>query len=58
MPFRTSAYAAQRAPRFGPGTPVVGGGFGGPDDPSALGPDEAAELLRALAAGRGGPPQQ
>jgi hypothetical protein len=62
IPFRTSAFAAQRPMRFGPGAPMVGGGGGvggqGLGVGGGLSPEEAAELLRALAAGRGQPPQQ
>lgn len=62
MPFRTAGYAAARPQRFGPGAPIVGGGggmsgFGGDEGGMGLGsPDAVAELLRALAAGRGGGP--
>lgn len=58
-PFHTSAYGAARQQRFGPGAPIVGGGgamsgFGGDEASIGLGsPDTVAELLRALAAGRG-----
>lgn len=57
MPFRTPAYTAARSQRFGPGAPIVGGGgmsgFEG-DASGGLGaPDDVAELLRQLAAGRG-----
>lgn len=48
VPFRTAAYR-QPPQRFGPGVPVMGGG-----GMAGLSPDEAAELLRAMAAGRGG----
>lgn len=52
----SSSYAATHAPRFGPGTPEVGGGetaagIGG------LTPEQLAEILRSLAAGRQPPPQ-
>jgi hypothetical protein len=53
MPFHTPAFAGTHTPRFGPGTPVVGG------DPAALGdalpPEIVAEILRSLAAGRSTP---
>lgn len=59
-PFRTSAYAAPRQQRFGPGAPIVGGGgmsgFGGDEGGMGMGlgaPDDIGELLRALAASRG-----
>lgn len=59
QPFRTPAYFSQRPQRFGPGVPTLGGGsivpgLGG-DQGGSLGldPEEAAELLRAMAAGRG-----
>lgn len=52
QPFRSAAFEPKR-PRFGPGVPVTGGG--GTGDAGALGldPDQAAEILRALAAGGG-----
>lgn len=53
VPFRTAAFAPQRPPRFGPGSPIVGGGTGITDGTAGgLSQDEAAELLRALAAAR------
>jgi hypothetical protein len=49
VPFRTAAYQPPRPPRFGPGVPLAGGGDVG--GVGALSPEDAAELLRALAAG-------
>jgi hypothetical protein len=57
IPFRTSAFRP-RPPRFGPGVPQAGGGttdvsgLGGND--LGLSPEQAAELLRQLVAGRAG----
>lgn len=43
-PFHTPAYRApQRGPRFGPGVPMAGG--------MGMSPEDAAEMLRRLAAG-------
>lgn len=53
-PFRSPAFFQKRPPRFGPGVPVAGGSADvqGLAD-LGMGPDEAAELLKALAAGFG-----
>jgi hypothetical protein len=51
--FRTSAFYSQRPQRFGPGVPVLGGANPVPGlEGAGLDPDDAAELLAALAAGR------
>lgn len=51
MPFRTAAFQPVR-PRFGPGVPVTGG-TGAPAAGLGLDPEQAAEILRALAGGGG-----
>jgi hypothetical protein len=57
IPFRTPAFFSQRPPRFGPGVPIAGGGSAavsglGSEGGIGLSPEEAAELLRSLVAGR------
>ncbi len=56
LAFRSPAFVPKGRPRFGPGVANVGGGQSPLDAGAGLGlsPDEAAELLKGLAGGRGG----